>query len=118
MRFLRMAVILSVVCLMAAADGFPPYWQGAKVLSQNLTSSSSTLSVREYRKTTNPYWLWNRITIQTTTQVLDWWEIGTKPLAFPVNGFIQFYRDGDLYVVLDKKGKKHRFAVVVNSLAR
>ena len=112
MRLLRVTVVLSVVRLMAAADGFPPYWQGAIVVSQNLSSSSSTLRLREHRKTTYSDWLWNRVTVQTTTQVLDWCEVGTKPLAFPVNGFIQFYRDGDLYVVLDKKGKKHKFAVV------
>ena len=113
MRLLKLAAVLSaVVHSMAAAGGLPPYWQSATVLSQNLTSSSSSLLLREHRKMTYPSWLWNRVTVQTSSQVLDWCEVGTKPLALPVNGFIQFYRDGDLYVVLDRKGRKHKFAVV------
>lgn len=33
-------------------------------------------------------------------------------LILPVNGFVDFYRDGNWFIVLDSKHKKYKFALV------
>lgn len=92
-----------------------PNWERGKVISQNLTSSpagtyaapigTATVAVPIYRSS-------NVVVIETDDYRYEWSEVGRKPLILPVNGFINFYRDGNWFIVLDSKHKKHKFALM------
>ena len=87
----------------------------AKVISQNLSSSpggtynapigNSTIAVPIYRKR-------NVVVLETNEYLYELSESGGNMLILPVNGSIEFYRDGDWFVLLDSKHKKHKFALV------
>ena len=87
----------------------------AMVISQSLSSSpvgtyaapigTATVAVPIYRQS-------NIVTVETDDYRLEWIEKGGKSLILPVNSFIDFYRDGDWFVVLDSKHKKHKFGLV------
>lgn len=84
------------------------------VISQNLNSSpagtynapigTATVAVPIYRRS-------NIVVIETEEYRMQWTEAGTKPIILPVNGSIEFYRDGDWFIVLDSKHKKHKFGL-------
>ena len=86
-----------------------------KVISQNLSSSqagtyaapigTATVAVPIYRSS-------NIVVIETDDYRYEWNESGRKPLILPLNGLIEFYRDGGWFIVLDSKHKKHKFALV------
>ena len=87
----------------------------AKVISQELNSSqagtyaapigTATVAVPIYRRS-------NIVTVETDAYRLEWIEKGNKPVILPVNGSIEFYRDGDWFIVLDSKRNKHKFGLV------
>lgn len=91
-----------------------PAWESGKVVSQDLTSSkagvyaapigTAAIAVPIYRRS-------NRVVIETDTQILEWVEVGQRALILPVHGTVEFYRDGDWFIVLDTKNKKHKFAL-------
>ncbi|MGA7695462.1 MAG: hypothetical protein WCA76_10560 [Candidatus Sulfotelmatobacter sp.] len=86
-----------------------------RVISQDLNSSqagtynapigTASVSVPIYRRS-------NFVVVETDTYTYQWSEVGNKPIILPVNGDIEFYRDGDSFIVLDSKHKKHKFALV------
>ncbi len=90
-------------------------WERGKVIAQDLSSSpagtyaapigTATVAVPIYRRS-------NVVVIETDAYRYEWSEVGRKPLILPVNGFVDFYRNGDWFIVLDSKHKKHKFALV------
>ena len=54
----------------------------------------------------------NIVVLETAKARLTWSEVGKNAIILPVNGTIEFYQDGDWFIVLDSKHKKHKFALV------
>lgn len=63
------------------------------------------------------------VEIETAQERMTWSEVSTYkfgttstdvrfPIPLPVNGTIQFYRDGNFCIVRDEGGKKHKFLIV------
>jgi hypothetical protein len=107
------------VVLLAAPFAFPAEkqrnWEHAKVIAQNVNSSAAgayaaplgtgAVAVPIYRRS-------NIVVVETDTYRYEWSEVGRTPVILPVNGFIDFYRDGKWFVVLDAKQKKHKFGLI------
>ncbi len=99
----------------AAFSKQPTVMERAKVISQDIGSGRAgavaapigtmVVAVPIYRS-------WNRVVVETDRYRYEWSEVGNKLITLPVNGVIEFYRDGDWFVVLDSKHKRHKFAVV------
>jgi len=94
----------------------PHVWETAKVISQNLGSEragayaapigNGAVAIPLYRQ-------WNSVAVETDQYIYQWQEArGSRPVILPVNDKIMFYRDGDWFVVLDSKNKKHKFGLV------
>jgi len=90
-------------------------WERGKVISQQRGSDRAgaaaapiggmVVAVPLYRN-------WNIVVIEAEKYIYQWNEVGNKQIILPVNGEIQFYRDGDYFIVLDAKKNKHKFALV------
>jgi hypothetical protein len=90
-------------------------WEHGVVVSQNLSSSpagtyaapvgTATVAVPIYRRS-------NVVVVDTDVYRYQWSEVGRKPVILPVNGSIEFYREGNWFIVLDSKHKRHKFALV------
>ena len=54
------------------------------------------------------------VVVQTPHHRLTWSELmtGRGPVILSVSETVQFYYDGKWFIVLDDKGKKHRFSLV------
>ena len=63
------------------------------------------MSVPIYRRS-------SRVVVETDSQILELVETAPNLVVLAVNGSVEFYRDGDWFVVLDAKKKKHKFALV------
>ncbi len=113
----KWAVMLSclIMCtLPAAAHKLVPL-QSAKVISQNIGASNGgavampigtmLVAVPITRQS-------NIVVVETSHNRLTWSEVGKHMLVLPVNETIQFYQDGNWFVVLDSKHKKHKFALI------
>ena len=132
--------LLLAFCIPVLAKEKEPEWQRGKVVDQQLSSSvagayaapvgTAAIAVPIYRQA-------NDVVIETTklqssdddavvrqiTYRYTWHEVGRKaligssyyppkhPLILLVNSVIRFYRDGDLFVVMDSKNKPHNFIV-------
>jgi len=88
-------------------------WEQGKVLAQDLGSAQAgayagPLAGGVYAVPL--YQSWNRITIETETQIYDLTErAGRRWIIVPVNGEIPFYREGNFFILLDTGRKKHKF---------
>jgi tetratricopeptide (TPR) repeat protein len=90
-------------------------WERGKVIAQDLSSSragtyagpigTATVAVPIYRRS-------NTVVIETDNYRYEWSEVGRSLVVLPVNGFVDFYRDGNWFIVLDSKQKKHKFTLV------
>jgi hypothetical protein len=93
----RTIVLAFVLAWLAAAEK-PHAWESAIVVSQEIQS---------------PRWHpMSLLTVETSRYQFKWLERGDTPIIVLVNAPIQFYKDGDLFVVLDGKHHKHKFTVV------
>ena len=111
--FLLVSSLIFGICPLRAAEKH--HWESAKVLSQSLNSQASgamaapignvVVALPIYRQS-------NIVMVETETHQLQWSEVGKQKVILPVNGMIQFYRDKNWFVVLDNKGKKHKFGLV------
>jgi hypothetical protein len=109
------AVLCVFVTLFAHAGKKENKTEHGRVISQDLNSSNAgiynapvgtaTVAVPIYRRS-------NVVVVETQSYRYQWLERGRNAIILPVNGEIEFYRDGDLFVVLDSKGKKHKFSLV------
>jgi hypothetical protein len=87
----------------------------AKVISQESGSERSGVIGRpiDGMVVAEPiYKNWNKTVIETEQAKYELNELGNNWLVLPAKGVIEFYRDGDLLIILDNKNKKHKFAVV------
>jgi hypothetical protein len=85
-------------------------WEKAIVISQDISSErtgvlvapigSMIAAVPRYRKT-------NRVVVKTETHMYEWIESGRNHIILTVGSTIDFYREGDRFIVLDSKQKKH-----------
>ena len=92
-----------------------PVWQKGVVVSQDLNSSqagtyaapmgNATIAIPVYRTS-------NSAVIETDKYRFQWLESGNRPLVLPVNSEIEFYQEGDWFIVLDSKHHKHKFSLV------
>jgi hypothetical protein len=99
----------------AFAGGKENEMERAKVISQDLNSSAAgtyTAPVGTARVSVPVYRRSNIVVVQTSSYEYQWSESGNKTIILPVNGEIEFYRDGNWFIVLDSKNKKHKFALV------
>jgi len=90
----------------------PVLWERGKVLAQDLGGDragvyagrvgAGVAAVPLYRS-------WNRITVETDTQIYEWQEVGRARIVVAVNGYIPFYREGNFFILLDTGRKKHKF---------
>jgi hypothetical protein len=58
----------------------------------------------------------NIVVIDIPGHRLTWTEIGRKMIVLPVNGQIQFYREGRAFIVLDDDSHKHKFGILGDTL--
>lgn len=110
-RFVLLFLLLSACAF--AADKHQI--EHARVVSQDLNSSqagtynapigTASVSVPIYRRS-------NIVVVQTDTYQYEWSEVGRKTLILPVNDTIDFYRDGNWFIVLDANHKKHKFGLI------
>jgi hypothetical protein len=112
----RSGLVLSFVLLsICAFAGDKHQMERATVISQEMNScaagtynapvGTATVSVPIYRRS-------NIVVVETDDYTYRWSEVGNKTIVLPVNGKIEFYRDGDWFIVLDSKNKKHKFALI------
>lgn len=114
MKYRFVLPILLLLSLFAAA-GDEHQWEQARVISQDLNSSqagtynapigNASVSVPIYRRS-------NIVVVETDTYQYQWSEVGRKTIILPVNDVIDFYRDGNWFIVQDTNHKKHKFALV------
>jgi hypothetical protein len=121
MRRCALAVVLFLFALPSLSGTFAfssekqHNWERGKVIAQDLSSSpagtyaapigTATVAVPIYRRS-------NAVVIETDNYRYEWSEVGRKMVILPVNGFVDFYRDGNWFIVLDSRHKKHKFALV------
>lgn len=122
MRRYALAVVLTLfaLTLVSRMFAFPAEkqhnWERGKVISQNLSSSpagtyaapmgTATVAVPIYRTS-------NVVVVETDDCRYELRErIEKSPIILPVNSSIQFYRDASWFIVLDSKGKKHKFGLL------
>ena len=66
---------------------------------------NGTVAVPLYRK-------WNVVTVDVGPYRYQWQEKGNNYVILTVNDDVSFYRDGDWFVAVDTKNKKHKFSVI------
>jgi len=92
----------------------PHPWETARVISQNMGSQragayatplgTGAIAVPLYRR-------WNVVVVETDQYKYQWQEQGRNLIVLNVNEDVHFYRDGNWFIVLDSKNKKHKFAL-------
>jgi hypothetical protein len=79
-----------------------PNWEHGKVLWQDRGTAAVAFPL--YRQ-------YNSVRIETGGYIYGWSEVGRKTIALSVGEEIRFYRDGDLFIILDTNQKKHKFGL-------
>ena len=114
---LSMSVALALMLFLpSVATGENQHnWETATVISQDVTTynagavamplGTGVAAVPIRRRS-------NIVVVETATERLTWSEAGKNTVILPVNGSVRFYRDGDWYIVLDSKDKKHKFGLI------
>jgi len=108
-------VLLSSLLLALTVNAEKPHnWETAKVISQNLGSAAAgtysapigdaTVAVPLYRQ-------WNVVVVETEQYRYEWQEQSERKVILTVNDYVRFYRDGNWFIVMDSKNKKHKFAL-------
>jgi hypothetical protein len=127
MRVIACMLLASLLATASLFGGEKPKWEEATVISQNLGSQpagayaaplgNGTVAVPIYAHS-------NIVVIDTDHSRLTLTEpnlggaiifrrsYSSTPLILPVNGNVQFYRNGDWFIFMDRKHKKHRFSLI------
>ena len=63
------------------------------------------MAVPLYRK-------WNVVTVDVGPYRYQWQEQGKNYVILTVNDDVLFYRDGNWFIVVDNKNKKHKFSLI------
>ncbi len=108
-------IVLLLLCCLPAVAKTAPLFETAKVISQDLSTQergyaampmgTGIMGVPIMRRS-------NIVVVETATQRITWVEAGRNTIILPVHGTIEFYRDGNWFVVLDAKNKKHKFGLL------
>jgi hypothetical protein len=105
----------SLCCVPAFGKEVP--LETAKVISQNIDSYNAgtaampigtmVVGVPITRRS-------NIVVVETAHHRLTWSEVvtGRGPVILPVNETIQFFQDGNWFIVLDSNRKKHKFSLI------
>ena len=127
MRVTSCMLFPSVFATALLFGGEKPRWEEAVVISQNLGSQPAGTYAAPLGggAVAVPIYSNSNIVVIETGQpryVLTEPNLGgpiifrrsysSSPLILPVNGKVQFYRDGDWFIFMDRKHKKHRFSLV------
>jgi hypothetical protein len=108
-------VLLFAACGYAATKPSPALEHGV-VISQDITTTrngvyaapigTAAIAVPIYGRS-------NVVVVDTGSTRYTWSEATRRgTIILTVNAQVEFYRDGDWFVVLDSKGGKHRFALI------
>jgi hypothetical protein len=95
-------------------------WETARVISQELDAVSGS-EVSMPRGTMHAILPIARhsniVVVETADSRMTWSELGKHPIVFKIDSLIQFYRDGDRFLVLDSSNRQHKFVLVGMSTA-
>ena len=111
---MKTAVLLLLCCLPVFAKT-NPQTETAKVISQDISAQQGGYAMMPIGTSVVGMPINHRsnlVIVETASHRLTWAETGNKAIVLPVNGEIKFYRDGDLFIVMDSKNKKHKFALM------
>ena len=112
----RIVFALALLCFCVPAFAKKHHeFQSAKVISQNIKSYNNGVAIVPLGTMVAGVPINRRsniVVVETDKYRLTWSEVGRKAIVLPVNETIQFYRDGDWFIVLDSKEKKHKFALI------
>ncbi len=124
MKDCLLAVCLLGFALPGSAKNSMPL-QSAKVISQKIDSfndGARVMTMGDAMTGHPPVDASSTVVIETANSRLtlvetiharvSWIQKRPSALVLPVNGTIQFYRDGNWLVILDPNHKKHRFEIV------
>ena len=116
MKRLLACMFVSVAVYAAQKD---IVWERGTILSQDYGAEpagayatpigTASIAVPLYRRH-------NTVVIDTGSVIYTWGEIGRRAIILPVNGGIDFYRDGDKFIVLDVKNRKHKFTMLAQQI--
>ena len=93
----------------------PPVWEQAHVISQDVSSQRNGVYAARIGTGVAAIPLYGRsniVTVETKDYRYQWAESGRNTIILTVNDDVLFYRDGDWFVVLDNKNRKHKFSLV------
>jgi hypothetical protein len=110
-------LVLLLICCVPALAKTAPEMETAKVISQDIASHDGGYAMMPMGTRVVGVPIHSRsnvVIVETSSQRLTWAETGKSKSAIilPVHGTVNFYRDGDSFVVLDAKKKKHKFALI------
>ena len=94
--------LMLATCFAVMAEK-PHQWETATVISQRLTTNSSTVVVF----TGGNSYVW-----QEFTRSPDWHDFIVLVHDQTVHDQVKFYRDGRWFMVLDDQGEMHRFGLI------
>jgi hypothetical protein len=90
-------------------------WEQGTVVSQNISAYNAGAVAMPIGTTIAAVPITRRsniVVVDTTTARYTWSEIGKNIIILPVNGVVQFYRDGDHFILTDSNNKKHKFGLI------
>jgi len=120
-RFVHVVLLLLATSSCASVTAEKPHqWETARVVSQNLGSSPAgvySAPVGTGSIAAPIYLRSNIVVVDTGDYRYTWQEFTRSPnwhhfVVLTVNDEVKFYRDGQWFVVLDSRGKKHKFALI------
>lgn len=107
--------ILLAASAVANAAKQPIIWQTGTIISQDLNSSPAGVyaaPIGTARVAVPIYRTSNIVVVDTPKVIFRWSEVGRRPIVLTVNGRVDFYQDGDWFIVLDTKHRKHKFSII------
>jgi len=116
----RVPLVLIVLLFSVSSEAAkkPISWETAHVVSQDISSETVGSHNAPYfgvgtPRTVTDSTATSKVVVDVGTIRYTWSErFIVKPVILTVNTDIHFYRDKDWFVVVDAKGKQHRFALV------
>ncbi len=114
----KVATVFLLFGTVAYAAKKPIPWETAHVVSQDISSETVGSHNAPYfgvgtPRTVTDSTATSKVVVDVGTLRYTWNErYVVNPVILVVNTDIQFYRDKDWFIVLDSKGKQHRFTLV------
>lgn len=111
----RIPTLLLALSLLPAFAAEKPRMETAKVLDQEIASHDGGLYIAPIGRATVAVPInreTNYVAVDTGTEVMEWMEATRTLIVLPVNGRIEFYREKNWFIVLDPRGKKHKFSLL------